>query len=133
MKRLLALLIAVCGLAAAAPVAGAADATDTVPTPDPIVTRLGNTPMIELWDGGGGLPYLGSFAETNVRLYSTDEAGRHGVLFRSLDCSRSALTPASESGRTRSRRPAAWLGSTTTGRWESSLSTGMAMRSSVNR
>src|SRR5580693_6633386 len=30
------------------------------------------------------LPYFGSFAETNVRLYSIDDAGRHGVLFRSL-------------------------------------------------
>ncbi len=25
------------------------------------------------------LPYFGSFAETNVRLYSVDDAGRHGV------------------------------------------------------
>ena len=25
------------------------------------------------------LPYFGSFAETNIRLYSTDDAGRHGV------------------------------------------------------
>jgi uncharacterized protein len=30
------------------------------------------------------LPYVGTFHETNVRLYSTDAAGRHGVLFRSL-------------------------------------------------
>lgn len=35
-----------------------------------------------------GLPYLGSFPETNVRLYSVDEAGRRGVVFRSLDASR---------------------------------------------
>jgi len=34
------------------------------------------------------LPYFGSFAETNVRLYSIDDAGRHGVLFRSLDAAR---------------------------------------------
>lgn len=35
-----------------------------------------------------GLPYLGSFPETNVRLYSVDAAGRRGVVFRSLEASR---------------------------------------------
>lgn len=35
-----------------------------------------------------GLPYLGSFAETNVRLYSVDEQGRRGVVFRSLEADR---------------------------------------------
>ncbi len=44
-----------------------------------------------------------------------------------------AAAAASESGSTRSRRPAAWLGSTITGRWLSSLSTGTAIRSSVKR
>ena len=34
---------------------------------------------------GPALPYFGAFAETNVRLYSVDDAGRHGVLFRSLE------------------------------------------------
>jgi uncharacterized protein YqjF (DUF2071 family) len=38
--------------------------------------------------GGPGLPYLGSFAETNVRLYSVDGLGRRGVVFRSLDAAR---------------------------------------------
>ncbi len=66
MKRLLALLIAVAGLAAAAPVAGAADATDTVPAPQPIVTKLGDTPLVQLSDGGGGLPYLGSSTSYNA-------------------------------------------------------------------
>ncbi|MEU8137140.1 YqjF family protein [Streptodolium elevatio] len=37
---------------------------------------------------GPGIPYLGSFAETNVRLYSVDEAGRRGVVFRSLEAAR---------------------------------------------
>ena len=37
---------------------------------------------------GPGLPYLGSFCETNVRLYSVDEDGRRGVVFRSLDAAR---------------------------------------------
>ena len=35
-----------------------------------------------------GLPYLGSFAETNVRLYSVDDQGRRGVVFRSLESDR---------------------------------------------
>lgn len=39
-----------------------------------------------------GVPYLGTFAETNVRLYSVDGAGRRGVVFRSLDVPR--LLPA---------------------------------------
>jgi len=38
--------------------------------------------------GAPGLPYLGSFAETNVRLYSVDREGRRGVVFRSLDADR---------------------------------------------
>jgi uncharacterized protein YqjF (DUF2071 family) len=35
-----------------------------------------------------GIPYLGTFPETNVRLYSVDEQGRRGVVFRSLDAAR---------------------------------------------
>ena len=35
-----------------------------------------------------GIPYLGTFCETNVRLYSVDEQGRRAVVFRSLDASR---------------------------------------------
>ncbi len=37
------------------------------------------------------LPYFGRFAETNIRLYSTDDADRHGVLFRSLETTRLAV------------------------------------------
>jgi uncharacterized protein len=37
---------------------------------------------------GPGIPYLGTFCETNVRLYSVDAAGRRGVVFRSLDAAR---------------------------------------------
>jgi uncharacterized protein YqjF (DUF2071 family) len=40
--------------------------------------------------GSPGLPYLGSFLETNVRLYSVDQQGRRGVVFVSLDASRLA-------------------------------------------
>jgi uncharacterized protein len=37
---------------------------------------------------GLGIPYFGDFAETNVRLYTVDDQGRRGVLFRSLDAAR---------------------------------------------
>jgi uncharacterized protein YqjF (DUF2071 family) len=35
-----------------------------------------------------GIPYFGSFAETNVRLYTVDGAGQRGVFFLTLDASR---------------------------------------------
>ncbi|WP_019891032.1 YqjF family protein [Streptomyces purpureus] len=35
-----------------------------------------------------GVPYLGSFPETNVRLYTVDAYGRRGVVFRSMDAAR---------------------------------------------
>ena len=37
---------------------------------------------------GPGLPYLGTFCETNVRLYSVDGEGRRAVVFLSLDAER---------------------------------------------
>jgi uncharacterized protein YqjF (DUF2071 family) len=37
---------------------------------------------------GPGLPYLGTFCETNVRLYSVDGDGRRAVVFLSLDAAR---------------------------------------------
>ncbi len=39
------------------------------------------------------VPYFGNFLETNIRLYSVDDARRHGVLFRSLDTARLAIVP----------------------------------------
>ncbi|MBY0391220.1 MAG: DUF2071 domain-containing protein [Mycobacterium pseudokansasii] len=44
------------------------------------------------------LPYFGSFQETNIRLYSVDNAGRHGVLFRSLETTRLAVVPVTRIG-----------------------------------
>jgi hypothetical protein len=38
--------------------------------------------------GSPGVPWLGSFLETNVRLYSVDATGRRGVVFATLDASR---------------------------------------------
>ncbi len=40
--------------------------------------------------GSPPIPYLGSFAEVNVRLYGVDDSGRRGVIFRSLEASRLA-------------------------------------------
>jgi len=37
---------------------------------------------------GPGVPYLGTFCETNVRLYSVDENGHRAVVFLSLDAER---------------------------------------------
>jgi uncharacterized protein YqjF (DUF2071 family) len=38
--------------------------------------------------GSPPVPYVGRFVEVNVRLYGVDEAGRRGVVFRSLEASR---------------------------------------------
>jgi len=51
--------------------------------------RLGTSPPV---------PYFGTFPETNIRLYSVDGAGRHGVLFRSLETSRLAVVPLTRFG-----------------------------------
>ena len=48
-------------------------------------TAVGPTPPV---------PYFGTFAETNIRLYSVDDHGHHGVLFRSLETARLAVVPA---------------------------------------
>ncbi len=37
---------------------------------------------------GPGVPYLGTFCETNVRVYTVDDAGRRGVVFLSMDAER---------------------------------------------
>ncbi|HEY6760881.1 MAG TPA: HAD family acid phosphatase [Baekduia sp.] len=66
MNRLLALFAAAAALAVTvAPVASAQDAT-SIPAPTPVLTKIGSTPMIELNDGGGGLPYLGTTTSYNA-------------------------------------------------------------------
>lgn len=40
------------------------------------------------------VPFFGTFLEWNVRLYSVDAEGRHGVVFRSLDATRLAVVTA---------------------------------------
>ena len=51
------------------------------------------------------LPHLSAFAETNVRLYAVDGAGRRGVVFRSLEAAR--LLPVL-AARASYRLPYAW-------------------------
>lgn len=58
------------------------------------LTYVGLVPFVMRYTAAGTslrLPYFGSFAETNVRLYSVDDAGHHGVYFRSLETSRLAV------------------------------------------
>jgi len=52
------------------------------PPPKPIVTSIDRVPMVELYDGGGGLPYLGSTTSYNagdwenaLRLYANGPDG----------------------------------------------------------
>jgi uncharacterized protein YqjF (DUF2071 family) len=44
------------------------------------------------------LPYFGTYPENNIRLYSIDDAGRHGLLFRSLETTRLAVVPLTRTG-----------------------------------
>lgn len=39
----------------------------------------------------GLVPWAGTFLETNVRLYTLDETGKRGIVFRSLDASRALV------------------------------------------
>ena len=58
------------------------------------VTYVGLVPF-RMREAGPGrdhpVPFFGSFLEVNVRLYSVDDEGRHGVLFRTLDADRAAV------------------------------------------
>src|ERR1700761_8735520 len=47
-------------------VAAAPAGAQTAPAPKPIVTTIDNVPMVELYDGGGGLPYLGTPSSYNA-------------------------------------------------------------------
>jgi predicted secreted acid phosphatase len=65
MRRSIITTLATAAIAAAAPVAASAQET-AVPPPEPILTHLGHTPMVELDDGGGGLPNLGGTTSYNA-------------------------------------------------------------------
>lgn len=74
---------------------------------------------------GPSVPWLGTFAETNVRLYAVDGNGRRGVVFRSLEASRLGVVLGARAvfglpycwARMRVRQPAADIEYTTTRRW----------------
>lgn len=58
------------------------------------VTYVGLIPFRMVGGGiarGPGVPWFGSFLETNVRLYSVDDTGRRGIVFLSLDADRAAV------------------------------------------
>lgn len=58
-------------------------------------TYVGLVPFTMVGAGlgrGPAIPWLGTFHETNVRVYSVDEQGRRGVVFLSLDCQRLLVT-----------------------------------------
>ncbi len=58
------------------------------------VTYVGLIPFRMVGAGvgrGPGIPWFGSFLETNVRLYSVDDTGRRGIVFLSLDADRAAV------------------------------------------
>src|SRR5690349_23801616 len=61
MRRFFLSVAAAASLAAAAPAAA-----QNAPAPKPIVTSIDRVPMVELYDGGGGLPYLGSTTSFNA-------------------------------------------------------------------
>src|SRR5262249_6751540 len=54
-------IVAAAFLAAASPAAA-----QFAPPPKPIVTSIDHVPMVELYDGGGGLPYLGATSSYNA-------------------------------------------------------------------
>jgi uncharacterized protein YqjF (DUF2071 family) len=58
------------------------------------VTYVGLIPFRMVGAGvarGPGVPWFGTFLETNVRLYSVDDTGRRGIVFLSLDADRAAV------------------------------------------
>lgn len=80
----------------------AVDPTDVAPLfpagvrPDVLdgVTYVGLVPFRMVGAGfahGPGVPWAGTFLETNVRLYSVDATGRRGVVFLSLDTDRAVV------------------------------------------
>lgn len=74
---------------------------------------------------GPAVPWLGTFAETNVRLYSVDGTGRRGIVFRTLESSRLAVVLGARSvfglpytwARMSVRRVDGYLEYTTSRRW----------------
>jgi hypothetical protein len=66
-----------------------------------VALRMQRTALL----AGPALPWLGTFGQINVRLYSVDESGRRGVVFLSLDADR---LPPALGARQITRLPYAW-------------------------
>ena len=68
MRRLTLSIAAAAVLAVAVPAVALGDdpGAGKIPPPHPILTHIDKTPLIELSDGGGGLPYLGSATSYNA-------------------------------------------------------------------
>src|SRR3954467_1451105 len=80
MRRFMLITLATAALAVAPTAAATAPTASTAPEPGPTPPKIAHAPMVELWDGGGGLPYLGSSTsynagdwEANLRAYATDD------------------------------------------------------------
>jgi predicted secreted acid phosphatase len=86
MVRLRITLVAAVATAALLAVPATAPAQEQIPRPKVITTTLGKTPLVELSDGGGGLPYLGSQTSYNAGDWETALATYHdsGVYEREL-------------------------------------------------
>jgi hypothetical protein len=79
MRQLSLSIVATAVLAVAAPGAalGQEPGADKIPPPHPILTHIDKTPMVELSDGGGGLPYLGASAPYNAGDWENALKGFH--------------------------------------------------------
>jgi acid phosphatase len=66
MRRIIASLTVVVALAAASAAHAQQGAPGLAPAPVPVTTALGKQPIVELSDGGAGLPYLGSATSYNA-------------------------------------------------------------------
>src|SRR3954453_14226703 len=66
MRRFMLITLATAALAVAPTAVATAQTGSTIPEPGPILPKIDHTPMVELWDGGGGLPYLGSSTSYNA-------------------------------------------------------------------
>jgi predicted secreted acid phosphatase len=87
MRRFTLSILAAAALAVAPAAASAQTTGQTIPVPSPTLVPLGHTPMVELWDGGGGLPYLGSSSSYNAGDWENNLKTYHdsGVYERQLE------------------------------------------------
>ena len=79
MRQVTLSILATAVLAFAVPTVALGDdpGTGKIPPPHPILTFIDKTPMVELSDGGGGLPYLGSATSYNAGDWENALRGFH--------------------------------------------------------